>query len=153
MQKRGKPFQKGQRRLPNAGRKKGTPNKATWDVQAAAEKYGCNPFEFLAQAVNGDLPYNVCRGVGKTKYMDKKGRLLMRTCESCYGTLREKLSPDTRVRAASELAAYIAPKRKAIEHSFDPAQQEQMEERLCKGREFMEQFLTERLKKDKGESK
>ena len=39
-----------------------------------------------------------------------------RTCESCYGSLYEHISPDTRVRAASELAQYLAAKRKQIDN-------------------------------------
>jgi hypothetical protein len=40
-----------------------------------------------------------------------------RVCQSCNGTGYEAVSPETRCRAASELASYIAPKLKAIEHS------------------------------------
>lgn len=67
-------------------------------------------------AANGDLPCNVCFGTGKTKYK-VEGVIHERLCESCYGSLREHISPETRVKAASELAQYLASKRKQVDHT------------------------------------
>lgn len=106
------PVPKGQR---YGGRQKGTLNKRTIDVRATCERLKCNPFELFATVVNGDLPCSVCFGKGKSKYKDAFGNLHDRTCESCYGTLKEKISPGDRIRAATELAQYLMPKLKAIE--------------------------------------
>src|SRR5215469_2800753 len=64
-----------------------------------------------------DLPCGVCRGTGKTKYQPKREQkeYLERVCESCYGSGMENCSPELRGKMYSELAQYIAPKRKAVE--------------------------------------
>ncbi len=122
------------------GRKPGTPNKATRDVQEILERLGVNPFAGMATIAANQLPCGVCRGKGKTAYKLADGshakdcaiteaRLIkgklkctcngvgQRVCESCYGTLFEACSPELRGKMHAELAQYVAPKRKAVEHS------------------------------------
>lgn len=78
-------FKEGEARPVNAGRKPGTPNKASLKVSEKAEQLGCDPIEFLCMVMIGD----------------------------------ETLSPelDQRIAAAKELASYMFPKLKAVEHS------------------------------------
>jgi len=72
----------------------------------------------MAQVVAGDVPCNVCRGELKTKYrISGTDRLADRVCESCYGSGFEKCSPELRLKSAAELAHYIEPVLKAIEHT------------------------------------
>ena len=101
------------------GRKKGTPNKVTASIAEKLAAWACDPFKTLAAIADGDLACNVCRGKGKTRYQAAHDgdRTFERTCQSCYGSKFEKVSPAERGKAAAELAQYIAPKRKAIEHS------------------------------------
>ena len=40
-----------------------------------------------------------------------------RTCESCYGSALEKISPELKGKMNAELAGYIYPKLRSIEHS------------------------------------
>ena len=62
-------------------------------------------------------PCGVCRDSGRTNYQPRgeNKELGERTCESCYGSGRENCSPELRGKMYSELAQYIAPKRKAVE--------------------------------------
>lgn len=59
------------------------------------------------------VPCGVCMGAGKTKY--RAGADKERTCESCYGSGKEKISPELSGRMYAEIAQYVLPKRKAIE--------------------------------------
>jgi hypothetical protein len=114
------PFETGKPKLPNSGRKKGTPNKNTQDVMALCDRLGCNPIEIMARfAINDweglgyDSPDTVV-GYSKTAQPLKQQRIT------------EKM----RLDAASELAGYLIPKRKAIEHTGkdgDPIQVETLE--------------------------
>lgn len=101
------------------GRTKGTANKVTQGVAEKLERLGCDPITGLATIAGGDLPCNVCRGEGKTKFQPARGltKLATRTCESCYGSGKEKVSPGERLKAYSDLASYVYPKRKAVEHT------------------------------------
>ncbi len=100
--------------LKTGGRVAGVPNKTPFDAYTACHKYNCNPFQIMAQVALGDLPCNVCLGTGRTKYMTN-GEIHERTCESCYGSLKEHVSPETRNKAAAELAQYLASKRKQVD--------------------------------------
>lgn len=106
--------QPGERR---GGRKAGTPNKKTEELEAILRRLNCSPEERLALIANGTLPCCVCFGKGRTHYLGKNGKMEMRKCESCRGTLREKISPSLIKEAAAELLSYLRPKRKAIEHT------------------------------------
>lgn len=73
-------FKKGVPRHPNAGRKKGTPNKRTRsleDLRALAEEKGCDPFEIYIEIA-----------------MDKNNR---------------KVDTSVRLQAAKEIAKYVLP--------------------------------------------
>lgn len=101
------------------GRSKGSLNKTKSGLAAKLSVWKCDPFHTLALACRGDLPCNVCRGKGRTRYQaaGDAERSFDRICQSCYGSKYEKISPGERIKAASELAQYIEAKRKAIEHS------------------------------------
>ena len=64
------------------GRKKGTPNKRTQEIQAKLETLGCDPIEGMARIATD-----------------------------------ETNPPELRLKAYSDLAPYLYPKRKAVEHS------------------------------------
>lgn len=118
------------------GRKKGTPNKATWRVEEILQRRGVNPHDAMCDIVLGNVQCNVCRGALETTVILTAGShtkeckrnmkqtqndscicdgVAMRRCESCSGTGYEKISPELRGKMAAELAQYVAPKRKAVE--------------------------------------
>lgn len=119
------PFAPGTPKPPGSGRKKGslarlgaTKGPISQQAKNVAERLnivGCDPFDILAKIAMGTLPCGVCFGMGKTRYQAGKDRQFERTCQSCYGSALEHLSPGDRMRAAAELAQYLEPKRKAIE--------------------------------------
>ena len=88
------------------GRPKGSPNKTSLPLKELAEKLNCNPFEILCRFAMGDA-----KGLG----------YVLDTVEQTTpkGDIIEKplIPPELRVKAASEAAQYLYPKRKAIEHS------------------------------------
>jgi hypothetical protein len=88
------------------GRAKGTPNKTSLPLKELAEKLNCNPFEILLRFAMGDA-----KGLGYA--IDTVGQTTPK------GEIIEKplISPEMRIKAASEAAQYLYPKRKAIEHS------------------------------------
>lgn len=88
------------------GRGKGTPNKNTLPLQQLADKLGCSPFEILCRFAIGDA-----KGLGYTTDIVHS--------TTSKGEIIEKplIGPELRVKAASEAAQYLYPKRKAIEHS------------------------------------
>ncbi len=108
----------------NAGRKKGTPNKRTIEVAERLAALGCDPIEGMARIAQGDTPCPECHQVGKQKYsvgiagpyVDIDGGKLM-TCRLCHGTGKEPIPAKLAGDMYRELAQYVAPKRKAIEHS------------------------------------
>jgi hypothetical protein len=105
---------KGQPRPPQAGRKKGTPNRKTHEAQELAKKLGIDPFEILLHFAAGNwekLGYTsprriVSAGMGVTIEIDQ-------------------ISPEMRVKAALEASKYVRPVLKAIEWKGDPAKVEQ----------------------------
>jgi len=109
-------FEPGHKKI--GGRTKGTPNKLTKEAIEILERLGCNPIEGMAKIAAGDIPCRVCRGKGKTLYQPARGKeLAERTCESCYGSGKEIITPELSGKMYAELANYIYPKRRAIEHS------------------------------------
>jgi DnaJ-class molecular chaperone len=86
-------------------------------------RLNCDPIEGMAKIAAGDVPCGTCHGKGKTKYQAAKGeaKLLERTCESCYGSGKEKISPELKGRMYEQLAKYKHPQLKAIEHSGEIA--------------------------------
>lgn len=104
------------------GREKGKPNRATLEISERLARLKCDTISGLAKIALRDVPCGVCFGKGRTKYKLPTGegepqRIGERVCESCFGTLKERISPETSLKAYSELAQYEHPKRKAIEHS------------------------------------
>jgi hypothetical protein len=88
------------------GRQKGTPNKKTQDVMEVCERLGLNPIEVLARFALGDW-----NGLGY-----ESAQIEVNHTE--YGSvLKYTIDPGVRSKCAAELASYIFPKRKAIEHS------------------------------------
>lgn len=88
------------------GRAKGTPNRTALPLQQLAEKLGCNPFEILCRFAIGDA-----KGLGYSSDIILKHNQKGDTVE------QPLIAPELRVKAASEAAQYLYPKRKAIEHS------------------------------------
>jgi hypothetical protein len=88
------------------GRGKGTPNKNTLPLQQLADKLGCSPFEILCRFAIGDA-----KGLGYATDIVHS--------TTSKGEIIEKplIGPELRIKAASEAAQYLYPKRKAIEHS------------------------------------
>ncbi len=76
------PFVRGKPRPPNAGRKKGTPNKETRTIEEKMRELKCDPIQGMANIA-----------------MD------------------EDNTPELRGRMFAELAQFVLPKRKAVEHS------------------------------------
>ena len=121
------------------GRTKGTPNKRTEAIQEMLDRVGCSPLEGLAAISMRRVPCGTCiddkrEPTGFTrvklpagdhaaecaKNEGKRcscGGFTKRECQSCGGTLWEKIDVQTKLKADAELAQYVAPKRKAIEHS------------------------------------
>lgn len=100
------------------GRKKGTPNNSEIArVKDTLKSLGVRPGEYSARIVIGDVPCGVCHGIGATKFQPARGqqKLSKRTCESCYGSGKERLSPELRQKADAELLKYCEPQLKAIE--------------------------------------
>ena len=107
----------GSPRTPGCGRKAGTPNKRTTIKQALLE-IGDMPIRVLKAVAEGDLPCGTCRGSGRTKFQprskdsDEPGE---RTCQSCWGSGKERITTTQRTDAAKEILQYQEPKRKALE--------------------------------------
>jgi len=91
-------FKKGMKKT--GGRPKGGQNKRTVEIRDMLEAMDCDPLEFMAKVVNGEIDQKIVVRTGKD------GVPVMATAPA---------SLDQRLAAARELAQYIAPKRKAIE--------------------------------------
>ena len=111
-----------------SGRKKGTPNKKKeWgpDIAAILDELDCCPFTGMAQIGMKQIDCYECAGAGEQEYIltedsgfvcapNGQGATVM-TCMRCKGEGLEPIDVGVRNRAFSELAQYLAPKRKAIE--------------------------------------
>jgi len=89
-------FKKGKSGNP-AGRKLGSKNKLNRNVDEICSKFDCNPFEILALIATG-------------KIVD---------CEYISDDQKKYFTIRLMMEAASELAQYLAPKLKSIEHKGD----------------------------------
>lgn len=113
----------------HGGREKGTPNKATQIVIDKLDEMGCDPIIGMAKIAMGDVECPECHGSGKAPYgmsiengpywspEDEGGALLV--CKLCHGHGKEPIPTDLRGKMFSELACYVAPKRKAIDIKGD----------------------------------
>lgn len=120
------------------GRTKGKANRRTLDLQEKLARCGCDPLIGMAKIAMNNLPCGTCRGELRTKYFLPAGThadgcgmhavvkakrictcegIGERTCLSCYGSGWEACSPELRGKMYAELAQYVLPKRKAIEHT------------------------------------
>lgn len=81
--------------MKTGGRKKGTPNKATKEVQERLEAMNCDPIEGLA-AIAKETRQQANKATDPVEKIQFLG-----IAYRCY----------------KELACYVAPKRKAIEHT------------------------------------
>ena len=106
------------------GRRKGSRNKVSSEAAEKLARLGCDPLEGMARIALGDLVCPACAGSGRARYAaGPTGPVLdpdagaERTCRTCWGGGREPVSPELRGRMFAELAQYVAPKRKAVEHS------------------------------------
>ena len=88
-------------RKKTGGRKAGTPNKKTQIVEEILNAIGCNPIENLARIANGE-PMRSLVALNKDS-----GDYVV---DEVPPTLEQRLT------ANKELAQYIYPKRKAIDH-------------------------------------
>lgn len=87
---------------PGAGRPKGSKSKRTYEAMAILDALGVNPIENLARIAAGH-PIRAQIGLNKDN-----GDIIV---EDVIPTLEQQLA------ANKELAQYVAPKLKAIEHS------------------------------------
>jgi hypothetical protein len=90
------------------GRKKGSLNQANLLVRDIVAKKKCNPFEVLADFCNGDW-----------KSLGYEAEHYFKENESGEVKMNHVISQEMRFHAAKELAKYIAPQLKAVEHSGD----------------------------------
>jgi len=72
---------------------------------------------FAEMVLDGKVPCGVCHGKRKTKFQPRgEGQAAgERTCQSCWGSGLERLSPSERLRAALDLIEYGYAKKKAID--------------------------------------
>lgn len=98
-------------RTPGSGRTKGTPNKRTVEVQERLASLGCDPIKAMALIVCQDA----------LKLAVDAGYITQEAANEDPVGSRERACelypPELRAKMASELAQYVAPKRKAVEHS------------------------------------
>jgi DnaJ-class molecular chaperone len=111
------PFKKGQSGNPK-GRTRGAGSAAT-TIKEYLASIGCSPAEYLASVVQNRVPCRVCRGAGKTKFQPAGSERFQgeRTCQSCWGSKLERISPELAVNAAAKLLERTEPQLKAIEVS------------------------------------
>lgn len=89
------------------GRKKGTPNKSTMTVAELCEKYGLNVIENLIHYAMGD---HTALGYPE---------LIVRPGFGGIEIYEYSISPEQRYKANIDLAKFIYPTRKAVEHKLD----------------------------------
>ena len=99
------------------GRPKGSKNRNLSEVSEILARLNCNPFEGMAFIAEGDVPCGVCKGKGRTKFQPHQGSddPGERICQSCWGSKKEKISPQLRGEMYKALAKYVKPELKAIE--------------------------------------
>lgn len=115
----------------------GTPNKQTTDVITKLAALGCDPIEGMARIALGDVPCPQCAASGEAGYMltadgyifDPASGTKM-TCRICWGSGKEPIETKLRADMFKELTQYVAPKRRAVEHSGDESLLEAMLARL-----------------------
>lgn len=75
----------------------------------------------IQQILDGTLPCSTCKGRGKTRFQPKRGKKPgIRTCESCWESGLEVLSPELIAKVALDTREYAYPKLQRMEHVGDP---------------------------------
>lgn len=120
-----------------AGRPKGSTSERTRQVEDLLESMECNPIEGMAKIALGDADCHVCQdgrvstaqfykitgARAPSSWSELKPEELEEdstfdlTCPICGGTGKAPVDTKLRGDMFKELAQYVAPKRKAIEHS------------------------------------
>lgn len=90
------------------GRAKGTPNKKTQDLQAMAEKLGCNPFEILLRFAMRDW-----------KGLKFETETKLKIALNGMPVEVPHITPEMQLDAAEKASQFLYPKRKAIDLSTD----------------------------------
>lgn len=90
------------KKTPKSGRKKGTPNKRSFDALAFVEEIGCHPVEVLLRGAAGDW-----------KFFGFKERSL----KIGKAVVRDNITFEDRISCAEKAAKYVSPQLKAVEHS------------------------------------
>jgi len=100
-----------------AGRKTGVKNIDKKSVKERLALLGCDYVGYLSAVICNKVPCRVCRGKGKTKFQPANSERFQgeRTCQSCWGSKLERISPELAVSAAVQLMARCEPQLKAIE--------------------------------------
>lgn len=86
------------------GRTKGTPNKSGKPLKDLADQLGVDPFQILLHFAAGDYE---ALGYVRPDAFDDPNDL----------SKSVNITPEVRLKAASEAASYLYPKRKALEHT------------------------------------
>lgn len=94
----------------HGGRVKGTPNKSTGFIQERCEALGLEPIDAIIYFAKGDY-----ESLKLPQYFEKQGFQGITTMEL-------SISVDHRIDCLKTLVQYIYPKRKAIEHSIESAE-------------------------------
>ena len=90
------------------GRPLGVPNKRTADLLDIAQRLDCNPFEVLIHFAKGDF-----EALGYERHQ-------IRVTKDGGTEMELTISPELRQKSARDACEYLFPKRKALEHSFNP---------------------------------
>jgi hypothetical protein len=88
------------------GRQKGTPNKATEELQEIARKFKYHPFEIMMMYAHRDH-----KALGLPEYTT------IAVTESGERIEKLTISPELQEKSAKDANEYLAPKRKAVEHT------------------------------------
>lgn len=102
---------KGSNKTPGSGRKAGTPNQDTALLKQKARELGIDPFEILLLFAKNDW-----KALG---YESQKITIFSRNHEPIEVDV---ITPETRLKAASDACQYLYPKRKSIEHEHPTKQ-------------------------------
>jgi RecJ-like exonuclease len=123
----------------------------TQSLRALCARRGASPHEFFIDVMKGKLPCYDCDGSGKLRYLlskkrqapcecggetahcwrcEGKGTAIRdeRVCVTCHGDGRGRITYETRLNAAREMAQYVAPKLRQVDHiSSDDSQRPRWE--------------------------
>lgn len=102
------------------GRQKGTQNKIKVDVAEKLRALGVDPFVSMANLAKGHANCIQCLGKGKCPQLNDKGKIVTAVCHRCHGLKTEPVPLEIQKDMAKELAKYVAPQLKAIEHTTPP---------------------------------